>query len=294
MRFTKVIALWSINFVMIGFIYAYNPKDSIGQKIIAGKRCIIYKIQEGNTISALAQKYGTTLNAIKEVNPGINLDKLTIGQIVNIPRGVSTPSNTVTTHTNPTQPMYYTVKPGDTPSTIAQKHGISLQKLYAWNGFNKTPVLQIGQKLIIGYSNTNNSTQHTTNNPSHSNQTDITPSNNTFENPNPQVKVVAQDEIGKKDAVNEVFVKPYQKKTETGKAIITDSLLKSDSFGAIHKDLKIGTIITIINPTNKKSVYARIEANEPNLTYLLRVTPAIAEMLRTSDKEFNVEIKYVQ
>lgn len=282
--------LWILYFSMILalFSYAYMPKDSVGQKIIAGKRCIVYKIEQGNTVSGLAQKYGTSLAAIKEVNPGIDLDKLNIGQVLNIPRGNATQNTANNVVKTVSRPVYYTVKPGDTPGGIAHRHGIPLQKLYAWNGFTQTPVLQIGQKLIVGYSDG----QSNTNN---NNNTTVTPVNSAFDNPNPQVKVVAQDETGKKDAVNEVFTKPYQKKTETGKVFVTDSLLKPDTFGAIHKDLKPGTIITIINPANKKSVYARIEANDPKLTdYLLKITPAVAEMLKSTEKEFNVEIKYVQ
>lgn len=272
-----IIGLCVINVL---FSYAYTPRDSVGEKVISGKKCIMYKIESGNTISQLAQKYATSLNAIKEVNPNINLDKLSIGQIIYIPK------STATIEKKPSQPVYYIVKSGDTPGGIAQKHGISLQKLYTWNGFTKTPILQIGQKLIVGYSDTkDNTAQNTTN----------INTNPTFDNPNPQIKVVAQDETGKKDVVHEVFVKPYQKKIETGKVLVIDSVLKPDSFAAIHKDLKIGTIITIINPANKKSVYARIEANDPKQTdYLLKITPAIAEMLKSSEKEFNVEIKYVQ
>ncbi|MCS7028716.1 MAG: LysM peptidoglycan-binding domain-containing protein [Bacteroidia bacterium] len=291
MLYAKMNLLWIACSFLFSSEYFSTPYDSIGQKMIAGKRCIIYKIEPGNTISALAQKYSTNLNAIKEVNPGIEIDKLRVGQIIYIPRGTGL-SQSTNHRTQSMQPIYYVVKSGDTPSRIAQKHGISLQKLYAWNGFTKTPTLQIGQKLIVGYSNNSNETNHSPISHATQSDTDVNPA--AFDNPNPQVKVVAQDEIGKKDVLNEVFVKPYQKKTETGRAIVTDSLLKPDSFGAIHKDLKIGTIITIINPANKKSVYARIEANEPTLTYLLRVTPAIAEMLKTSEKEFNVEIKYVQ
>lgn len=289
-----MIRLWTVYFCMITglFSYAYIPKDSVGQKIIAGKRCIVYKIEQGNTVSGLAQKYGTSLAAIKEVNPDTDLDKLNIGQILNIPRGNSSQNTANNVVKTPSYPVYYTVKSGDTPGGIAQKHGVPLQKLYTWNGFTQTPILQIGQKLIVGYSDGQGNVSLNTNN---NNNTTITPVNPTFDNPNPQIKVVAQDETGKKDVVNEVFVKPYQKKIETGKILVTDSLLKPDTFGAIHKDLKTGTIVTITNPVNKKSVYARIEANDPKLTdYLLKVTPAIAEMLKSSEKEFNVEIKYVQ
>lgn len=56
-----------------------------------------YRIKQGDTLWELADRYATTVNAISEVNPGLNLNSLYIGQIICIP---STP-----THMNPDQNM---------------------------------------------------------------------------------------------------------------------------------------------------------------------------------------------
>lgn len=45
---------------------------------------IEYTIKAGDTLFELARKYGTTVNKIKEINPGINPDNLQIGQVIKI------------------------------------------------------------------------------------------------------------------------------------------------------------------------------------------------------------------
>lgn len=47
---------------------------------------IIYKIKSGNTLGGLAVRYKTTVNKIKRLNPGIDPNRLRVGQKINIPR----------------------------------------------------------------------------------------------------------------------------------------------------------------------------------------------------------------
>ncbi|AEG58451.1 DUF3794 and LysM peptidoglycan-binding domain-containing protein [Desulforamulus ruminis] len=45
-----------------------------------------YTIQQGDTLSKLAQRYGTTVSAIRRANPEItNVNQLTVGQVIKIP-----------------------------------------------------------------------------------------------------------------------------------------------------------------------------------------------------------------
>ena len=46
-----------------------------------------YKIEAGDTLSAIATKHGISLDALKAANPGINPNALQIGQIINLPDG---------------------------------------------------------------------------------------------------------------------------------------------------------------------------------------------------------------
>lgn len=68
-----------------------DPRQlAIGQKIcIPKRRCpegtFVYVVKSGDTLSAIARRNRTTVQAIVRVNPGIDPDKLTIGQEICVP-----------------------------------------------------------------------------------------------------------------------------------------------------------------------------------------------------------------
>jgi LysM repeat protein len=45
----------------------------------------LYTIQAGDTFFTLAQRFGTTVQAIQQANPGVNPNNLQIGQQICIP-----------------------------------------------------------------------------------------------------------------------------------------------------------------------------------------------------------------
>ncbi|MDD4848817.1 MAG: M23 family metallopeptidase [Bacteroidales bacterium] len=47
------------------------------------------------------------------------------------------------------QRTYYTIKSGDTLSSIARKYGTSIDKLCKWNKMTRTTTLRIGKKIIV-------------------------------------------------------------------------------------------------------------------------------------------------
>jgi len=46
----------------------------------------LYTIKAGDTYFLLAQRFGTTVEAIQQANPGVNPNNLQIGQVICIPR----------------------------------------------------------------------------------------------------------------------------------------------------------------------------------------------------------------
>ena len=46
-----------------------------------------YTIKKGDTVYSLAQKYNTTVQELRQLNPGINPEALLIGQKICIPAG---------------------------------------------------------------------------------------------------------------------------------------------------------------------------------------------------------------
>ena len=98
---------------------------------------IRYVVQAGDSLWLIAQKYNTTVNAIKQLN-GLTSDLLMVGQTLKIPA----PQNS--SHFN------YTVKAGDSLWLIAQKYDTTVNAIKSLNGL-KSDALSIGQVLRIPY-----------------------------------------------------------------------------------------------------------------------------------------------
>ena len=96
-----------------------------------------YTVKSGDTLSAIAEDYGTTAYAIAKLNNIKNPDLISVGQVLNI-RGNS--KSTVTT---------YTIKSGDTLSEIAQKHGTTVNAIASANGISNPNLISVGQTLRI-------------------------------------------------------------------------------------------------------------------------------------------------
>ena len=97
----------------------------------------IYTVQKGDSLWAIANKYGTTVDNIKKTN-NLSSDNLSIGQSLIIP-STSVPSQTEIT---------YTVKKGDSLWLIANKYDTTVEKIKSTNNLTSNN-LSIGQILII-------------------------------------------------------------------------------------------------------------------------------------------------
>lgn len=94
---------------------------------------IKYTVKSGDSLYAIAQKFRTTVNEIKNVN-NLSSDLLSIGQILKIPS------------TNDF--ISYTVKSGDSLYSIAQKYNTTVNNIKEYNNLSSN-ILQIGQDLKI-------------------------------------------------------------------------------------------------------------------------------------------------
>ena len=101
-----------------------------------------YTVQKGDTLGAIAQRFGVGLPSLLQANPEItNPNVIYIGQRITLP-GTGPSHNT--------QSQKYTVKPGDTLSGIAQKFGVGLQSLRQANPQVSDPnMIYPGQVLTV-------------------------------------------------------------------------------------------------------------------------------------------------
>ncbi|MDD3392467.1 MAG: LysM peptidoglycan-binding domain-containing protein [Bacilli bacterium] len=132
---------------------------SIGQQIlipseetaapVESEDYLIYKVQSGDNLYAIAQKYNTTVSDLMGIN-NLSTSSLSIGQELKIPVE-ETSEITETT---------YVVKAGDSLYKIAQTYGTTVNDLIDYNGLT-TSLLSIGQVLKIPVEETNKITKTT-------------------------------------------------------------------------------------------------------------------------------------
>lgn len=96
----------------------------------------VYMIQEGDTVSSIANKYNVTPYILYQLN-GNNLDNLTIGKSIIVP-------NIANSYFD-----YYTIKQGDTLYKIANKYGTSDKLLALINGLNLNDYIYPNQIIAI-------------------------------------------------------------------------------------------------------------------------------------------------
>lgn len=110
-----------------------------------------YKVQKGDTLYSISQKFNTTVDEIKRLN-NITSNNIYINQELYIPTSSSTPSNPL-----PIPPIdddeneeysEYIVQKGDSLWKISRDYNITVKELIALNNLTTT-ALQIGDKLIV-------------------------------------------------------------------------------------------------------------------------------------------------
>lgn len=93
-----------------------------------------YTVQNGDTLSAVAQKTNTSVETLASINHIANVNEITVGQKL---------------ETNYVETDEYVVQSGDTLSAIALKYGVSVEEIKNANGLS-SDLLLVGQKLKVG------------------------------------------------------------------------------------------------------------------------------------------------
>lgn len=105
----------------------------------------VLTVQQGDTLSEIAQKHHTTVAKLAKDNHIKNVDFITVGQKLNI---VDKSNHTVTRKATDTD-THYTVVSGDTLSTIAEAYGTSADAIAELNNMSVSDTLHIGQLLTV-------------------------------------------------------------------------------------------------------------------------------------------------
>jgi len=101
-----------------------------------------HTVESGETVGAIAERHGTTVAEIVRLNPGLNPDRVRVGQELRVDGAASSASAA--------RGGVYTVRRGDTAGAIAARHGVTLAELRRANpGLNPDRIRE-GQELTIG------------------------------------------------------------------------------------------------------------------------------------------------
>src|SRR6266481_7118065 len=112
-----------------------------------------YTVASRDTYSTIAKKFGVSVAAMKEANPGVEATKLQIGQKLHIPAPAkavaSAPGGSSSAPPEPANAdQMYKVQSGDTLIKIASNHHTNVKAIRAANNL-KTDRIVVGQKLKI-------------------------------------------------------------------------------------------------------------------------------------------------
>ena len=116
---------------------------------------IAYKVAANDTCGSIAYVYGTSVNAIIQLNKLSSECMLSVGQELLIPQPTPTPSPQPTNTLNPTEQamqdcpqVEYIVKENDTLGKIAGNYAVSAASIQKYSGMT-SDIVQLGQKLVI-------------------------------------------------------------------------------------------------------------------------------------------------
>jgi membrane-bound lytic murein transglycosylase D len=116
-------------------------------------RKVAYKVRAGDTVSSVARRNSTTAAVVRELND-LKSDRLSPGRELVLPAtGIALPVKVVRAAAlvdgRATRTTVHIVRRGETLWGIAQRHGVSVATLAAWNNISTASTLAPGRKLVV-------------------------------------------------------------------------------------------------------------------------------------------------
>jgi LysM repeat protein len=107
--------------------------------VAPASRPTTYRVKSGDTVTQIAKRFGLSVTSIAKINNLGPKSLIRVGQVLKL-SGTKTPDTAVES---------YRVKPGDTLSAIAGRHGLTLSELTAINRINASTLIYPGQVLRV-------------------------------------------------------------------------------------------------------------------------------------------------
>ena len=140
----KQLRLFLMLVLVAAVLFCARPAAAATLDARQNQNQVVHVVQPGENLFRISLSYGTTVNAIMAAN-GLSNTTIRTGQRLVIPRGSGAAAS-------PRSPVgasgTYTVQRGDTLSSVAVRHGVTVWALRSANGFSSNTIYS-GQKLVI-------------------------------------------------------------------------------------------------------------------------------------------------
>ena len=242
------------------------------------EKIFTHRIAPKQTLFSLAKFYGLSINDLYYYNPGIRNKTVSVGTPINIPIPNSSIQRYKGADFVPWKfiPVYYIVKKGDTMYRIAKHYfRMPIEDLMSRNGLEDM-TMKVGQLLHVGWMKLGGISES-------------------------QRKVAGGPLAERNRAMRMLYMqKTNGKKTydEQGAAAWKHNAKNDTDFYALHLKAPINSVIEVINPMTRRTVYAKVVGRIPITTYDENVkvvlSPLAAKFLGAKDPKFFVKVKYAK
>lgn len=123
-------------FVTVSQLLGIKPASSTSQT---------YVVRPGDTLYGIAKKFGLTVQQIASANHLANINYISIGQTLTIPKPAAQKPNPTPAPTT----IRYTVKAGDTLFSIARRFEVTVQQIATANRISNPNFIRVNQVLVI-------------------------------------------------------------------------------------------------------------------------------------------------
>ena len=293
--------------------------DSIGFEKVGGKIYVLHKVNQGQTMFAVVRQYGTTIQALRDANPGIS-DAVQLGQTLRVPytprvskkeakkeeakkeevkpaakdaKPLLPPATTTSTADAKVAVAangIHKVEAGQTLYRVAVKYGVLMADIRKWNNL-KDDNLTEGQELIVSEKGAE--------------KTKPVP----VPEPKKVVTNVVKDSVRAKAAVAEKVMKPVEevappkvvtgkRKSESGLAEVIETDESTSKFLALHRNAPIGALVEVLNEYNQEKIIVRVIGRIPetsvNDDIIIKLSSRAFEKVSPNSKRFRAVISYLE
>jgi membrane-bound lytic murein transglycosylase D len=115
-------------------------------------RYYLHTVRSGDTLTAIAQRYGTPMQTIVSSNPGLRPDHIGLGQVIVVPALKDAPAPAAPKAEADQAPEFtgsYSVAKGDTLWSIALRYDVQPESLAERNGLGLSSVIREGMSLRV-------------------------------------------------------------------------------------------------------------------------------------------------